>query len=504
MSGVGLAAVESWDVPGLQASVAALGDLPGRLGAWRVRVDGVRGLLRSADLWSGPAADVAATALVELSAVAGEVQRALGASGEQLDAVVVHAVTAQEEVVAARAAAAGGPVELTDSGQVPPVAAAAMAPDQLAAVADREHAAVRAEGHARAALAAADAVLVAARGAGDPLVAFDPASVGPGFDGVAAAAAALAAPPAVPHVLPAAAAAWWEGLTPAQREAAVAADPAAVGALDGLPAWARDRANRLLLADALAHPERAGYATAVLVEQRLDDLAGTTAQLLRFDPGRELVALSVGDLDTARAVGVLVPGMATTPADLPALVHDATSVGELAAAASPGLAVATLVWLGYSTPNLATVASGLQARAGGVALDRTLDGLAAARTAGAAAGGPPLPRTTVLAHSYGSVVAGYAARAEGPLAADAVALLGSPGVPVPDAAGMEVDEVYGAWTPFDPVSYLGRFGPGPSDPGFGDTPLPVSAVQLHTEYYSPWFPTVEALGEVVAGTRAGR
>ena len=495
----GLAAVESWDVPALQAAVGVLGDVPGRVGGWRARVDGVRGLLRGADLWSGTAADVAATALVELSAVAGEVQHALAASAAQLDLVVVQAVTAQDEVGAARAAAAGGPVELTDSGQVPPLAAAGMAPDQLLALADREHAAVRAEGCARSAFAAADAVLAAARAAGEPLVPFDPVTVGPGFDGVAAAAVAVAAPPVVPRVLPVAAAAWWDALTPAQRAAAVAADPRAVGALDGVPAWARDQANRLLLDDALAHPERAGYGTAVLTEQRLTALGGTTAQLLQFDPGRDLVALSVGDLDTAQAVGVLVPGMATSPADLPGLVQDATSVGELAEAAAPGLAVATLVWLGYSAPSLATVASSLQARAGGVALDRALDGLAAARTAGAAAGGPPVPRTTVLAHSYGTVVAGYAARAEGGLAADAVALLGSPGVPVPDAAGMEAAEVYGAWTPFDPVSYLGRFGPSPSDPGFGDTALPVSAVQLHTEYYSPFFPTVEALGEVVAG-----
>jgi len=500
----GLAAVESWDVPALQGAVGALGDVPGRLAGWRARVDGVRGLLREADLWSGPAADVAATALVELAAVAGEVHRALASSAEQLDAVVVHAVAAQDEVGAARAAAAAGPVVLTDAGQVPPVAAAGMAEDQLLAVADRERAAVRAEAHARTALAAADAACAAARAAGGPLVPFDPAVVGPGFTGVADAAVAVAAPPVVPGVLPAAAAAWWEGLTPAQREAALAADPSGVGALDGLPAWARDRANRLLLDDALAHPERAGYDTAAQTAARLAGFEGATAQLLRFDPARELVALSVGDLDTAEAVGVLVPGMSTTPADLPDLVHDATTVGDLAAAAAPGLAVATLVWLGYSTPNPATVASSLEARAGGVALDRTLDGLAAARSAGAAAGGPPPPRTTVLAHSYGTVVAGYAARAEGVLAADAVALLGSPGVPVADAAGMEADEVYGAWSPLDPVSYLGRFGPGPSDPGFGDVALPTTAVQLHTEYYSPWFPTLEALGEVVAGTHEGR
>ncbi len=284
--------------------------------------------------------------------------------------------------------------------------------------------------------------MLAARAAGDPLTPLVAAGSGPGFAGVAQAAAAVAAPPQVPAADPAAAAAWWEGLTPAARQAAIAADPGGVGALDGVPAAARDQANRLLLDQALASPGRDGYGVALDTAARLAALdAGGTAQLVAFDPAREVVALSVGDLDTAAAVGVLVPGMATTPDDLPGLVADATSVGALAAAALPGLAVATLVWLGYSTPNLLTVASAHQARDGGVALDRALDGLAASRGAAAAAGGPPPPRTTVLAHSYGTVVAGYAARAEGRLAADAVVLLGSPGVPEDDAADLEAPEV---------------------------------------------------------------
>ncbi|SSC24370.1 Protein of unknown function DUF1023, partial [Klenkia terrae] len=496
----GLSAVEAWDLPALQGSVAGLAAVPDRLAGWRARLDGLRGHLRGADLWSGQAADVAATALVELSAVAGEVGRALGGSAEQLGVVVVRAGTAQEEVAAARAAAASGPVELSDSGAVPPVALAGMAADQLLAVADRERAAGWAESHARSALAAADAVLLAARAAGEPLTPMVVAGVG--YTGVAQAAAAVAAPPRVPAAAPVAAAAWWEGLTPAARQAAIATDPAGVGALDGLPAAARDQANRLLLDQALAHPGRDGHGVALDTAARLAALdAAGPAQLVAFDPAHEVVALSVGDLDTAAAVGVLVPGMATTPDDLPGLVHDATSVGALAAVAVPGLAVATLVWLGYSTPNILTVASARQARDGGVALDRALDGLAASRGAAAAAGGPPPPRTSVLAHSYGTVVAGYAARAEGELAADAVVLLGSPGVPEDDAAGLEAPEVYGAWTPFDPVSYLGRFGPSPSDPGFGDTPLPTTPVQLHTEYYDEWFPTLEAVAEVVAGTR---
>ncbi len=230
----GLAAVEAWDLPALQGSVAGLAAVPDRVAGWRARLDGVRGDLRGADLWSGPAADVAATALVELAAVAGEVQRALEGSAQHLGTVVLRAGTAQDEVAAARAAAATGPVELGDSGQVPPVAATGMAADQLLAVADRERAAGWAESHARSALAAAAAVVVAARAAGEPLSPLVAAGAGPGFAGVAQGAAAVAAPPHVPAAGPVAAAAWWDGLTPAARQAAISADPAGVGALDGV------------------------------------------------------------------------------------------------------------------------------------------------------------------------------------------------------------------------------------------------------------------------------
>lgn len=46
---------------------------------------------------------------------------------------------------------------------------------------------------------------------------------------------------------PAAAAAWWAGLSPAQRERAILEHPELVGRTDGIPAEARDRANRALL-----------------------------------------------------------------------------------------------------------------------------------------------------------------------------------------------------------------------------------------------------------------
>jgi pimeloyl-ACP methyl ester carboxylesterase len=158
-----------------------------------------------------------------------------------------------------------------------------------------------------------------------------------------------------------------------------------------------------------------------------------------------------------------------------------------------------VVWLGYRTPGSWFSAPSTQlARHGGPALDRALDGLAAARSA---PGAPPAPRTTVLAHSYGSLVASRAARAPGRLAADALVLLGSPGTGVRSATDLEAAEVHGAWSPADPVSDVGWFGRGPDSAAFGATRLPTEAGQGHTQYYDADRPTLAAIGDVVAGPR---
>jgi hypothetical protein len=162
--------------------------------------------------------------------------------------------------------------------------------------------------------------------------------------------------------------------------------------------------------------------------------------------------------------------------------------------------VATVAWLGYRTPqNPLAAIDRRDARAGGAALDDALDGLAAAR----AAGGHPDPRTTVLAHSYGTVVVDEAAGEDGPLAADAVVLLGSPGTSR-TAAGLEAPEVYDAASLADPISYAGWFGSSPWEPAYGAVELPVGPAQGHTEYYDRDRPTLAGLGEVVAGAGVHR
>ena len=78
-----------------------------------------------------------------------------------------------------------------------------------------------------------------------------------------------------------------------------------------------------------------------------------------------------------------------------------------------------------------------------------LDGLRAARGAVASSGA----RTTVVAHSYGTWVVDEAADEPGRLAADAVVLLGSPGMDGA-AADLETPSVFDATTPADPISMM--------------------------------------------------
>jgi alpha/beta hydrolase family protein len=192
-----------------------------------------------------------------------------------------------------------------------------------------------------------------------------------------------------------------------------------------------------------------------------------------------------------------VPGIFTTaPDDLGALVGDAADVGDAARTAG-ATSVATVAWLGYRTPqNLYRAAGRGDARSGGRALSGALAGLAAAR----AAQGAPDARTTLLAHSYGTVVADEAAHRPGRLAADAVVLLGSPGMERDGAAGLEAPEVYDAAGWADPVAALRWFGEGPWEPGYGATPLPTDRDTGHSDYYDPGHSTLAALGAVVAGT----
>ncbi|MGY1591101.1 alpha/beta hydrolase [Geodermatophilus sp. SYSU D00708] len=505
MSAPPLAAVAGWDLPLLRGAVSTLDAVAGRLPAWRARMEAVGRSLDDAQCWYGPAAQAAAAALVEVSSVATSVTTALTESSHEAQQLLGAADTAQQLAEQALAAAAAVPVTLDDAGRLVglgPAGGLALAPgldaDQTAAV-------LRAQELAAEALEAAARAGVAATAAADALA---PVGIGraTGPAGFGVLADLLSLPPA-PHPTnllsapPQAAAAWWAGLSTAEREQAIVRTPALIGSLDGLPGWARDEANRRHLEEVVAEPAAAGHDVAVSVAAGIAgrEAAGEAVQLLQFQPQQGLVALGLGDVDTADSVALLVPGTGNEPAeDLDDLVDDAEAVADAAVAAAPAASVATIAWMAYRTPpTLATAVSTSYANAGGPALDRALDGLAASRAHGAG----DQPRTTVIGHSYGNVVIDRAVDAPGRFAADAVVLVASPGMDN-RAADLEVDEVYEASSILDPVpGALDWHGWETDGPGFGATELPTDWDTLHTEYYDLDRPTVAAIGAAVAGTR---
>ena len=474
-----LPAVAAWDMPLVRGAVVTLTAVAARLPVWRMRLGAVARALQDAECWSGPAARSAAASVVEISTVAAAVDAAMSESLTGLQRMAGQADAAQELATeAVRACPSAGPDPNLERGT-------------SLAVAALEHA----DSAAGAAAAAEEAVgrLCGVRAGPSPTfgeLATEVESVRP-------------VSPSVPTFgRPTQAAAWWATLSLAEQLAVVSSSPAAVGALDGLPAWARDRANRLLLIRTLRDPTTPPSAalTAKAVSRRIaaEEAGGQPVQLQLLDLAGDRVVLALGDLDAADAVALLVPGVGNSPGDdLGSLTGDAEDVAVAARAAAPGLAVATVVWLGYRTPSnpVAAASRGAATRAG-PALARELDGLSAVR----ATAGEAEPHTTVLAHSYGTVVVDEAADAPGRLAADSVVLLGSPGMEG-DARALEVPEVFDAAAPSDPVAALHYFGNTTDGSTFGATELPVEFWMGHSEYYDPGRPTLAAMGEVVAGVR---
>ncbi|MCD2188586.1 alpha/beta hydrolase [Actinomycetospora soli] len=312
----------------------------------------------------------------------------------------------------------------------------------------------------------------------------EPAAVGPAADGPA--------PASVAH--------WWAGL-PA-RERLVLERPELVGALDGLPASARDRANRARLAatrdatetelaeltrarDAVRGPGelqdvevRLAAVTARLGRILAIDTAAAGRMLLALDPASGRAAIGIGDVDMARHVGVFVPGFTARAEDLPA------RTAELAALTGPG--VAAVAWYDYAAPQwpevLDPARSVLGTRAATVASTRLasfLDGVA------------PGAHVTAVGHSYGSLVVAQAAATSH--AVDDVVLLGSPGVtPLPR------QPTWVAEARLDPVADAGWFGPDPN--GLPDArPLATTGATGHDEYLRPGGTSAANVAAVVSG-----
>ncbi|MET9327167.1 alpha/beta hydrolase [Tsukamurella sp. NPDC003166] len=288
----------------------------------------------------------------------------------------------------------------------------------------------------------------------------------------------------------------------------------------------RDLENRARLAVDLggSGPHRK---IAAIIAGRLAELArgGETVQLIEYDPaafgGDGAVVVAIGDLDAARNIGVVVPGMGTTAASIGSVTLDAARLQVAARRADPTTATATVAWIGYDAPSgpaaAGQVLTGVHARRGAAELRADLADLRRMR--------PDRPRVVVFGHSYGSTTVATAA-ADGALAGtvDALVLLGSPGAgPVRSAAETGVP-VYVARDRDDPVPAAGGFdgagralrrlwgvelglGADPSAPSFGATALPAGGpagfgVAAHSGYFDEESSSLGAFAEVLVGARS--
>lgn len=426
--------------------------------------------------WVGAAADAANTRYLALSGRLGGVVSRLGASVDALESTAPRLRSALSLLFRAghRAEQEGAWVDEWGGVRILPKGAA---PDAVAAaVQARCEALMRAEVEAmvrRAQTMARDAddalarsLVAAARG----VPGIVPSTGGP-----------VPSPPVLAGALtPFATAAWWSSLRPEQRREVMAAHPEWVGPRDGIPAADRHTANLVLLGR-LEQQARARYDEATrgwnalhraeidAAANRLADLQavrdvlgrhdGGDRTLLMVDGSGELLeaAVAVGDVDRAEHVATYVGGLSTTArGDLrrydttfSRMRNEAGRVGE---GDADQLAVVT--WLGYPAPQNTKVGVP-EASVLGSSRAQSYAAELAAFTNGVAASRDRFVHQTVWAHSYGSVLAGFALLQ--PHSIDDVVVFGSPGLPFHsiEQAGLKRGGLNVLRADLDPVATAG-------------------------------------------------
>ncbi|MFK0253298.1 alpha/beta hydrolase [Streptomyces sp. NPDC090445] len=299
------------------------------------------------------------------------------------------------------------------------------------------------------------------------------------------------------------------------RQARLAdAHPFVIGNLDGAPATLRYRANLR----ALGLAEKAEQArsrdvsltpadrnTAGRRAHRFASLAGPGRQILAFDPtGGGRIAEVFGDLDQARRVSVIVPGVDTdvltferTTRRLTAPVGMAQSLYAAERAAAPGSRTAVIAWADYTAPS----GVGMDAATGRMAMD------GAVRLEALAAALPGDASVALFCHSYGSVVCGVAAHSLPDRVTDVV-VAGSPGMRAGSVADLDTSaRVWatrdsGDWIADVPHLEVGGLGHGadPVSPEFGARLLSSAGAKRHTGYFEPGTGSLDNFAKIGTGT----
>ncbi len=282
----------------------------------------------------------------------------------------------------------------------------------------------------------------------------------------------------------------------------VYAKPDALPALSVSTLAVRYKANRRAIGQALRTAQRvhdAGRARA------LTSFLTPGRDFLSFDPrGNGRAVEVVGDLARARRVAILVPGADTTlttfdtrgdkPYSTPgggarALLEQAHRLGGRSR-------LAVVAWLGYDPPTVRGpgVATDLRADAGATGLRRFVEDIHRFT---------PAPSTTLLCHSYGSVVCGKAVKG---LPVEEVAAFGSPGMAASSASDLGTNaRVWAArgghdWMRFVPhVRLFGLgFGTDPVARGFGAHVFAAGPAG-HSDYLRPGSPSLRNIALIALG-----
>jgi hypothetical protein len=200
-------------------------------------------------------------------------------------------------------------------------------------------------------------------------------------------------------------------LTPEQRSTLIADFPRQVGNTDGVPWEMRIAANRTNIAQAILDepdPYRAAFYRTLLGE--VDDPAGggrIDRQIVAFDPARSSLVELNGDLVTAKAVAVLVPGMNTT---IEGSAANTATARRFVTAGRGDIAV--LTYLGGPFPRGNLVSGVVDAASPRYALDMAPRLVAFSedvdRTVDANADGTAPVAVTYIGHSYGGSILGTA------------------------------------------------------------------------------------------------
>ncbi|MGW2105673.1 alpha/beta hydrolase [Streptomyces sp. NPDC001948] len=247
---------------------------------------------------------------------------------------------------------------------------------------------------------------------------------------------------------------WWDHLTREQREEYLAAFPVVIGNLDGIPALARDQANRENIHLLIAQLDGQNDAKS---QDKAEGLKEIQRKLMHQDPkmppmyllgigaeGNVRAIVAYGNPDTAKNVSAYVPGL-NTSLDAGFAGGDLKRASDIAIdAQSFDPSSASIAWLGYDAPQTGfdsnlpqnirnlDVMDSAKASAGATSYNEFMAGISATNDNSD-------PHVTAVGHSYGSFTVGQAAQRDGGIpGVDDIVLVGSPGTGADHAQDLNV------------------------------------------------------------------